>query len=424
MRIATFSFRSIPLRPGCAGADKFALELYPRLVARGHSVVAYNRLFKGEEPLGDEYRGVVTKNFYTPTRKKGFDSILHSFKVCWDIVRNDTADVVHMQNGGNSPFALLLRMFGKKVFLSQDGVDWKRGKWPWYGRLYLWMTQYLTAVAPHAVIFDNIFCKAEFERRFKRTYDFIPFGSEVDESKLDESVLAELGLEKGGYFLFVGRFIPDKGLHYLVPAFERLKTDKKLVLVGGAPNPSDYERGIMATKDPRIVFPGFVYGGRTHALMKNAYAYVQPSDIEGLSPVVLENMALGTPIVCSDIVENQYVVGDTGLTFRKSDADDLLAKLQWALGHPAEMAANGLRGRERAAREFSWDAVAEAFEKVFMDPEGRRHREAPPAAGRRAADAAPASGPAASGPAAERGPDTLPLLTERVEERSSATVGH
>ncbi|MFZ4759610.1 MAG: glycosyltransferase family 4 protein, partial [Burkholderiaceae bacterium] len=328
MRIATFSFRSIPLRPGCAGADKFAIELYPRLVARGHQVIAYNRLFKGEAPIGDEYKGVVTKNFYTPTKKKGFDSILHSIKVCWDIVRHDRADVVHMQNGGNSPFALALRLCGKKVFLSQDGVDWKRAKWPWYGRIYLWMTQYLTAIAPHAVIFDNIFCKAEFEKRFKRTYDFIPFGSEVDESKLDESVLADLGLEPGGYFLFVGRFIPDKGLHYLVPAFERLKTDKKLVLVGGAPNPSDYERGILGTKDPRVVFPGYVYGGRTHALMKNAYAYVQPSDIEGLSPVVLENMSLGTPIVCSDIVENQYVVGDTGVQFRQGNVDDLLAKLQ------------------------------------------------------------------------------------------------
>ena len=194
MRIATFTFRSIPLRAGCAGADKFALELYPRLAARGHQVVAYNRLYNDEKPIGDEYKGVQTKNFTTPTRKKGFDSILHSFKVCWDIIVHNTADVVHMQNGGNSPFALLLRMFGKKVFLSQDGVDWKRAKWPWYGRLYLRITSYLTAIAPHAVVFDNIFCKAEFEKRFGRRYDFIPFGSEVSEDNLDTSILAELGL--------------------------------------------------------------------------------------------------------------------------------------------------------------------------------------------------------------------------------------
>lgn len=367
MRIAAFCFRSIPLRPGCAGADKFASELFPRLVARGHEVVAYNRLYPGEQPIGTEYKGVQIRNVYTPTAKKGFDTLLHGFKCVWDIIVNDTGDVVHMQNGGNSPFALILRLFGKKVFLSQDGVDWKRAKWPWYGRLYLRMTQYVSAFGPTAVIFDNVFCKQEFEQRFNRRYDFIPFGSEVDESGLDTSILDELGLEPGSYFLFVGRFIPDKGLQYLVPAFEKLATDKKLVLVGGSPNPSDFEQRIRSTKDPRIVFPGFVYGKRTHALMKNAYAYIQPSDVEGLSPVILENMGLGTPIVCSDIRENRFVVGDTAVTFRQGDPDDLRARLEWALANPEALADKGREGKARADTMFSWEVVADAHERIFSD---------------------------------------------------------
>ncbi len=375
MRIAAFAFRSVPMRDGCAGADKFASELFPRLVARGHSVVAYNRLFKGEMPIGDEYQGVITKNFYTPTRKKGFDTLIHSFKATWDIIRHNTADVVHLQNGGNSIFALILRLFGKKVFLSQDGVDWKRAKWPWYGRLYLRIMAYLTAWAPNAVIFDNVFVKAEFEKRFGRTYDFIPFGSEVSTKNLDESILDELGLKPGEYFLFVGRFIPDKGLHYLIPAFERTLTDKKLVLIGGAPNPSDYEKGLAATKDPRILMPGFVYGSRTHALMKNAYAYIQPSDIEGLSPVILEAMALGAPIICSDIRENRYVVDDTAVLFRQGDIGDLADKLKWAIESPQSLRENGQLGQERALSEFSWDAVAEAHERLFLDE--RRRRKTP-----------------------------------------------
>jgi glycosyltransferase involved in cell wall biosynthesis len=374
MRIACFTFRSIPSRPGCAGADKFAAELFPRLVARGHSVVAYNRLYPGEEPLGTEYKGVQIRNVYTPTSKKGFDTLLHGFRCVWDIIVHDTGDVVHIQNGGNSPFALILRLFGKKVFLSQDGVDWKRAKWPWYGRIYLWMTQYVSAFAPNRVIFDNVFCKAEFERRFNRAYDFIPFGSEVSEAGIDRSILDELGLEPGGYFLFVGRFIPDKGLQYLVPAFERLATDKKLVLVGGSPNPSDFENRVRATRDPRIVFPGFVYGGRTHALMKHAYAYVQPSDVEGLSPVILENMALGAPVICSDIEENRFVVGDTAVTFARGDTDDLRRTLEWALAHPAELRSLARRAGARAARLFSWEAVADAHVRLFQDPHGRPPR--------------------------------------------------
>ncbi len=367
LRIATFTFRSIPQRPGCAGVDKVTVELYTRLARRGHRIVGYNRLFPGEKPLGDEYAGIRTENFYTITHRKGFDSIFHSIQACWHIVRHNTADLVHIHNMGNSPFGLLLRLFGKKVVLSQDGVDWQRGKWPWYGRIYLRMTVLVAALAPHRVVFDSVFYKADFEKRFRRKYDFIPWGSEVPEDDLDTEILAELGLEPGGYFLFVGRFIPDKGLHYLIPAFEQLETDKKLVLVGGAPNPSSYERRIMATKDERIVFPGFLFGKRNFSLMKHAYAYVQPSDIEGLSPVMLENMGLGTPIVCSDIPENVFVVRDTALLFERGSVEDLAAKLEWALEHPEALQELGRRARARAEAEFSWDRCAEAYERVFRE---------------------------------------------------------
>ena len=49
MRIAAFGFRSIPPREGCAGADKFASELLPRLARLGHDVIAYNRLYPGQD---------------------------------------------------------------------------------------------------------------------------------------------------------------------------------------------------------------------------------------------------------------------------------------------------------------------------------------------------------------------------------------
>ncbi len=364
MRIAAFGFRSIPLRAGCAGADKFAAELFPRLVAAGHSVIAYNRLYPGEAPLASTFEGVTLRHLRT-VRRKGFDTLLHSLKATWDIIRHDTADIVHVQNGGNSIFALPLRLAGKKVFVSQDGVDWKRDKWPWYGRVYLRLSGLLTAWLPTQVIFDNVFVRDLFRARFRKPFEFIPFGSEVDANATDDSILGELGLEPGGYFLFVGRFIPDKGLQYLVPAFEGLETDKKLVLVGGSPNPDTFEQRIRATDDARIRFPGFIYGARTHALMKHAYAYVQPSDVEGLSPVILENMGLGTPIVCSDIAENAYVVGKDARTFLRGNVEDCRAALRWALDHPDELATLGRRGYRRASSLFSWSRVAAAHERVF-----------------------------------------------------------
>ena len=84
-------------------------------------------------------------------------------------------------------------------------------------------------------------------------------------------------------------------MHLLVEAFEKLKTDKKLVLIGGSPNPDEYETKIKSTTDKRIIFPGYVYGDDTNILIQNAFSYIQPSLIEGLSPVILTVMGLGTP---------------------------------------------------------------------------------------------------------------------------------
>ena len=366
LRIAAFGFRSIPFRDGCAGADKFAVELFTRLVKLGHSVVGYNRLYPGQNLLSENHEGIVLKNFRT-VNIKGFDTLLHSLKCTFHIITRNTADIVHIQNGGNSIWALFLRLAGKKVFISQDGIDWNRDKWPWYGKIYLRLSTYITAFLPNQVIFDNIFARDYFESRFKKKYEFIPFGSEVPIFRDDPEILDRLNIQKDEYFLFVGRFIPDKGLHYLIPAFERLKTDKKLVLVGGSPNPSDYEEKLKSTKDPRIIFSGYVYGEDSLRLMKNAYCYVQPSDVEGLSPVILNVMGLGTPIICSDIRENKYASDNSAVYFRQGDIESLLLVLEESLKSEESMKSRAAIGKERVLRQFSWVNVVQQHEKLFLE---------------------------------------------------------
>src|ERR1035437_2962658 len=173
LRIAAFGFRTIPPSKGSAGADKFALELFPRLVKKGHSVIAYNRRYPDVYVEGTEYKGVKIKTFKT-INTKGFDTLLHSLKCTWDIIIHNTADIVHIQNGGDSIRALRLRFFGKKEFISQVGIVWKREKWPWYGKLYLMLSAYITAKLLTQVIFDNLVAKRIFETKFKKNFEFLP----------------------------------------------------------------------------------------------------------------------------------------------------------------------------------------------------------------------------------------------------------
>jgi glycosyltransferase involved in cell wall biosynthesis len=366
MRIAAFGFRSIPLAKGAAGADKFALELLPRLVNRGHSVVAYNRHYPDVFVDVAEYKGVKIKTFKT-IPIKGFDTLLHSFKCTFDIIFNNTADVVHIQNGGNSIWALPLRLFGKKVFISQDGVDWKRDKWSWYAKLYLKISSFITAHVPNEVIFDNVIAKKLFEEKFNRQYKFIPFGSEVEAGDGDIDILAKLNLTEGEYYLFVGRFIPDKGLHYLIPAFKNSVSAKKLVLIGGSPNPSPYEQQLFDMANDQIIFPGYVYGNNVNTLMRNCYCYIQPSDVEGLSPVVLTVMGLNVPLIVSDIEENEYAVLDTARKFKKTNIASLTDEINYCEANYHEMLKLAQKAQERALKVFNWETVADEHVEVFLN---------------------------------------------------------
>ena len=365
LRIAVIGIRNMPPSSGSAGEDKFASELYPRLVERGHEMTAYLRVYQKPFPAMRKYKGVKLVYLET-TRRSGFDTLLHSMKATFHIIFSNTVDVVHIHNGGNSIWAIFLRLAGMRVFVSQDGVDWNREKWPLYAKLYLYASSLVTAFVPNDVIIDNVFSKKFFEDRFKKTFSFIPYGSEVPEiDDDDDEILRTLGVKPGEYFLFVGRFIPDKGLHYLIPAFEQVETDKKLILVGGSPNPSSYEKEIQETSDSRIVFPGYVYGDDVVRLMKDAYSYIQPSDVEGLSPVILMVMGLGTPLICSDIEENKFIVRTDAGTFTRGNIDSLSEQLKFALNNRKFLRERATRGKEMVYQRFNWEKVTDEHVALF-----------------------------------------------------------
>ena len=180
-------------------------------------------------------------------------------------------------------------------------------------------------------------------------------------------ILQKLDLQKGGYYLFVGRFIPDKGLHYLIPAFKNAHTNKKLVLIGGSPNPSSYEKEIMDMANDQVIFPGYVYGNDVNVLMSNAYCYIQPSDVEGLSPVVLTVMGLNVPMIVSDIEENEYAVLNTARKFKKGNIDSLTDEINFCEDNYPVMLSLAQRAYERASRVFNWETVADEHIEVFLN---------------------------------------------------------
>ena len=115
-----------------------------------------------------------------------------------------------------------------------------------------------------------------FHETYGRETRFVPNGIERGERVPAQEITERFGLAKDGYILFLGRIVPEKGVHYLIDAFKRLDTDKKLVIAGGSSDSNEYFERIkqQAAGEPRIVFTGFVEGRTLQELYSNSYIYM------------------------------------------------------------------------------------------------------------------------------------------------------
>jgi glycosyltransferase involved in cell wall biosynthesis len=183
--------------------------------------------------------------------------------------------------------------------------------------------------------------------------------------------MLQYGIEPRKFLFSVSRLVPEKGLHYLIPAFESLDTDFKLVIAGGGGFDADYERSLHEMAGERVVFLGPADRDFVAELFSHAQLFVLPSDLEGMSIALLEAMNMGVPVLVSDIPENVCVVEEAGFTFRAGDVEHLSGVLADILAKPARLAEYSRRAAEQVA-PFQWPAVVDQLEQVYYDCCGRR----------------------------------------------------
>ena len=165
-----------------------------------------------------------------------------------------------------------------------------------------------------------------FRRIYGRETSYIPNGVSRAVSRAADLITRRFGLKKDSYLLFVGRIVPEKGLTYLLDAFGRVKTDKKLVIVGGSSDTEDFmnELKSMSRMDNRVLWTGFIQEQQVLSeLYSNAYIFILPSDLEGMPLSLLEAMSYNNCCLISDIPECVEVVEDKAVLFKKSSVSDL-----------------------------------------------------------------------------------------------------
>ncbi len=218
---------------------------------------------------------------------------------------------------------------------------------------------------------DAYIVLSEFQRR-----KFIDVGLPEDKVYLKPNFLAEPPAAKpggGGYAIFVGRICEEKGVRTLLNAWRKIGSKLPLKICGTGPLTEEVEQ---AVKDiDGVEYLGFQEQPQIYELIGNADCIVLPSQwYEGQPVVVIEALALGTPLVVSKIGPIPEFIDDkkSGLLFDTGDADDLAAKIEWLLEHRDKLpemranARNTFEERHTPERNFA------IFKDIYRAAKRRR----------------------------------------------------
>lgn len=166
---------------------------------------------------------------------------------------------------------------------------------------------------------------------------------------------------KGEYILFLGTLKPSKNIEGLLEAFAKLKKDQVLNLVIAGKKGWMYEKIFEKVKklnlEDRVIFTDFVPEDDLPALMAGAKVFVIPSFWEGFGIPVLEAMAVGTPVVVSNVASLPEVVGDAGVLVDPDDIEDIARGIKKVLEDNSLYNRLKRKGFERV-KEFSWQKCA------------------------------------------------------------------
>ncbi|MBQ1230855.1 MAG: glycosyltransferase family 4 protein [Clostridia bacterium] len=353
----------IPSRRG--GIENVLTTLCPILVENGVDVTCYNR---SVDKVENEYVGTVQNKTYKGVKIKtawtlnvrGFAAMIASFTAAIAASFCDY-DVIHFHAEGPCAALWIPKLFGKKCVATVHGLDWQREKWgKGFASKYIKFGEKVLAKYADEVI---VLSKAAYDY-FKETYGrettIIHNGISKPERKEAKIITEKYGLKKDDYISVVSRLTAEKGIHYLIDAYNSIETDKKLVIAGDTSDTDDYVKMLKekAAGNENIIFTGFISGDVLKEIYSNAYINVLPSDLEGMSLCLLESLAYKNVLLCSDIPENTAVAEDKATYFQKGNIEDLAQKLKMLCddGELVEKLKDGVD--EFVLNKYSWQDVA------------------------------------------------------------------
>lgn len=369
MKIAVLGTRGFPNIQG--GVETHCENLYPKLVEKGCEVIVFTR-----KPYVDltisEYKG-VTLIPLPCLRNKFLEAFFHTFIGIF-AAKKISPNILHVHAIGPSLYIPIARLLGLNVVMTNHGPDYERKKWNRLAKGILKLGEKLGCTWANSVVCISETIASHVREKYHRDVAVIPNGVIVPQILQDDTILKKYGLTRGKYIVSVGRFVPEKGFHDLINAFNQLsaqsshplKGNWKLVIVGRADHEDAYSADLKARakENSNIILTGFVTGKPLHELYSNAGLFVLPSYYEGLPIVLLEALSYGLSCIVSDIPANREVELSNDRFFTPGHAESLAGKIREFINKPLSDEEK-TRQIQMIRERYDWEKIAEMTMEVY-----------------------------------------------------------
>lgn len=369
--------RGMPANYG--GVETVVDVLSRQLVARGHEVTVFCRSedYEHHPPMID---GV--KLIYLPaSTSPGVGAMIHAFRAAIYCIGRDF-DVIHFHALGPGMMSIISRLLTRStVVVTVHGRDDKRDKWGRTVRLILRFAASVSARVPHSTLVVSETLAHEYAEEFRRATTVVPNSTHAIPHVAPGPTLERFGLSPQGYFVSVGRLVPEKAPHEMISGYLSAMTDMPLVIVGGAAGTEEYVDHLreMAADSDDVIFTGPLYGDELAEILTNAGAFVTSSHLEGLPTALIEAGRAALPIIASDIEPHCEILNTkTGTDGRRVYGTGDTRALGELFGLVGSFHADELFGAKLLASElddrYAPARTAEVHEQAYFSAIGSRHR--------------------------------------------------
>lgn len=268
-----------------------------------------------------------------------------------------------------------VRSLGGTYMLNPDGHEWMRAKWSAPVRRYWKWSEKKMVNAADVVVCDSVNIEAYIKREYGHPNTvFIAYGSDTAPSALGDDDpaftgwLREKGLTPGGYYLVVGRFVPENNYETMIREFMRSHSQRDFAIITNMNDKlkASLEEALHFSADPRIKFVGTVYD---KALLKkireNAYGYFHGYEVGGTNPSLLEALGSTELNLLLDVGFNREVAQEAALYWTKAEGS-LAGLIDRADAlEISERLEYGKKAKARIEEAYSWRLIGDKYMRLW-----------------------------------------------------------